>query len=127
MSSDLVAYAAGVKVDVDVPLKRPQEIVRILHSTRTSSPMLFIGCSDGTLRSYVIDERTGCVHWQADYKRLFHICCRFLDIWSVFATIIVNRLKLYDLLLFSNTHTAVWDERKDAMVYGLIKSNTLSR
>ncbi|CAH0492427.1 unnamed protein product [Peronospora farinosa] len=133
MSSDLVAYAAGVQVDVDVPLKRPQQIIRLLHSTRGSSPMLFIGCLDGTLRSYVLDERTGSMHWQADYKRLFHICCNFLDIWGVFATIIDNRLKLYDLPLFNNTHAVVRDELKDAILFtvneeaktlcALIKSN----
>ncbi|CAI5733593.1 unnamed protein product [Peronospora destructor] len=70
MSSDLVVYAAGVQVDVDVPLTRLQQTIRLLHSTRASSPMLFIGCLDGTLRSYVIDERTDCVHWQADYNAI---------------------------------------------------------
>ncbi|CAI5733567.1 unnamed protein product [Peronospora destructor] len=135
MSSDLVAYAAGAQVDVDVPLKRLQQTIRLFHSTRASSPMLFIGCLDGTLRSYVIDERTDCVHWQADYKRLFHICCGFLDIWGVFATIIDNRLRLYDLPLFSNTHAVVRNEITDAILFtvyeeaktlcALIKSNTL--
>ncbi|CAI5733608.1 unnamed protein product [Peronospora destructor] len=135
MSSDLVVYAAGVQVDVDVPLTRLQQTIRLLHSTRASSPMLFIGCLDGTLRSYVIDERTDCVHWQADYKRLFHICCGFLDIWGVFATIIDNRLRLYDLPLFSNAHAVVRNEITDAILFtvyeeaktlcALIKSNTL--
>ncbi|POM77100.1 Hypothetical protein PHPALM_5571 [Phytophthora palmivora] len=62
-------------VEVEGPPKRPAQTERLLYSLRAwndLSPLVFIGTSDGTLRSYVADGRAGFLRWHADYKRLFH-------------------------------------------------------
>ncbi|EGZ17790.1 hypothetical protein PHYSODRAFT_331721 [Phytophthora sojae] len=115
------AYAPGARVEVDGPPKRPQQTERVLRSLRAwgeLSPLLFTGASaDGTLRSYVADERAGLLRWQADYKRLFHANATFLDAWGVFATLADNRLKLLDLPLQSNPQL---DGARDAGGRGLV-------
>lgn len=108
-------------MEVDGPPKRPQQTERVLRSLRAwgeLSPLLFTGASaDGTLRSYVADERAGLLRWQADYKRLFHANATFLDAWGVFATLADNRLKLLDLPLQSNPQL---DGARDAGGRGLV-------
>ncbi|KAH7484779.1 hypothetical protein KRP22_005943 [Phytophthora ramorum] len=133
------AYAPAAPVEVEGPPKRPAQTERLLHSLRAwgeLSPLLFVGASDGTLRSYVADGRAGFLRWQADYKRLFHACSIFLDGWGVFATIADNRLKLLDLPLQSNGQLdGARDDTKGAMLFAaheeaktlcvLLKNNTL--
>ncbi|KAF4037631.1 Vacuolar sorting protein 39 domain 2 [Phytophthora infestans] len=141
MSSDHApgaAYAAGVTVEVEGPPKRPNQTERLLCSLRVRgdlSPLLFVGSSDGNLRSYVSDGRAGVLRWQADYKRLFHACCVFLDHWGVFITLTDNRLKLVDLPLQSDPQILDREDTKGAILFAtheeaktlcvLLKTNTL--
>ncbi|POM71058.1 Hypothetical protein PHPALM_12425, partial [Phytophthora palmivora] len=133
------AYAPGVMVEVEGPPKRPAQTERLLYSLRAwndLSPLVFIGTSDGTLRSYVADGRAGFLRWHADYKRLFHACCMFLDDWGVFATIADNRVKLVDLPLQNQKLDGSGrDDTKGAVLFAahqeaktmcvLLKTNTL--
>ncbi|KAL3667087.1 hypothetical protein V7S43_008029 [Phytophthora oleae] len=99
------AYTAGARVEVEDPPKRPNQTERLLCSLRARddlSPLLFVGSSDGMLRSYGTDGRAGVLRWQADYKRLFHVCSVFLDAWGVMATLVDGRLKLLELPLQSS-------------------------
>ncbi|KAG7394828.1 Vam6/Vps39-like protein [Phytophthora boehmeriae] len=114
------AYASGVSVEVEGPPKRPAQTERLLHSLvpwDDLSPLLFVGSSDGTLRSYVTDTRLTSLRLQSEHKRLFHACCGFLDSWGVFATLSDNRLKLYDLPLQSNPQL---NGSRDAATRGLV-------
>ncbi|KAG7386687.1 Vam6/Vps39-like protein [Phytophthora pseudosyringae] len=138
------AYAPGAVVEVEGPPKRPTQTERVLRSLCAwgdLSPLLFVGASDGTLRSYVADGRAGSLRWQADYKRLSHACCVFLDQWGVFATLGDSRLKLLDLPLQSNPQLdgarglVARDDTKGAALFAaheeaktlcvLLKTNTL--
>ncbi|KAG2771477.1 hypothetical protein JG687_00006179 [Phytophthora cactorum] len=125
MSSNLAsaaAYAAGAAVEVEGPPKRPNQTERLLYSLRVRgdlSPLLFVGSSDGTLRSYVSDGRAGVLRWQADYKRLFHSCCVFLDHWGVFVTLADNRLKLVDLPLKSDPQLIDREDTKGAVLFAV--------
>ncbi|KAE9355805.1 hypothetical protein PF008_g3900 [Phytophthora fragariae] len=132
------AYAAGVHFEVDVAPKRPQQTERLLRSLRARddlSPLLFVGASDGTLRSFAADERGGSLRWQADHKRLFHASSSFLDSWGVLATLADNRLKLLELPLASNSLESSRDDTKGAVQLAaheaaktlcvLLKSHTL--
>ncbi|RLN20868.1 hypothetical protein BBO99_00005445 [Phytophthora kernoviae] len=120
MAEASAAYASSVSVEVEGPPKRPAQTECLLHSLYPCddlSPLLFIGSSDGTLRSYVTDSRLTSFRLQSDYKRLFHVCCGFLDSWGVFATLTDNRLKFYDLPLQSNPQL---DGSRDSAAHGLI-------
>ncbi|TDH67330.1 hypothetical protein CCR75_003132 [Bremia lactucae] len=116
----VAAYAAGIAMEVEGPPKHPRQTERLLHSLRVRgdlSPLLFIGLSDGTLRSYVVDGRVGVLRWQADYKRLYHASCVVLDGWGVFITIIDNRLKLAELPLQNNPQLTERDDTKGAVLF----------
>ncbi|CAI5720829.1 unnamed protein product [Hyaloperonospora brassicae] len=128
-------YAAGARVAIDSAPKRPHLIQRLLYSSYDTSGLLFAGSSDGSLRSYEVDERVGVVRWQADHKRLFHASCVFLDSWGVFITILDSRLKIFDLPLRSIDSSVLWDDTKGAVLFAvheqvktlcvLLKSNAL--
>lgn len=137
-SADSTAYAPSAVVEVEGPPKRPHQTERLLSSLCVRSdlsPLIFVGSSDGTLRSYVVDGRVGVLRWQADYKRLYHSCCVFLDSWGLFATLTDNRLKLVDLPVQSNFQWIDRDDTKGAVLFAaheaaktlcvLLKSNML--
>jgi hypothetical protein len=140
MSMSASAYAPALSVAVEGPPKRPAQTERLLYSRCAwgeLSPLLFVGASDGTLRSYAADGRAGFLRWQADYKRLFHSCSVFLDAWRVLATLADGRLKLLDLPLQSNANLdgVARDDTKGAVLLAaherartlavLLKTNTL--
>uniref|UniRef100_M4BMQ5 Anaphase-promoting complex subunit 4 WD40 domain-containing protein n=1 Tax=Hyaloperonospora arabidopsidis (strain Emoy2) TaxID=559515 RepID=M4BMQ5_HYAAE len=112
-------YAASAPAAVDRALKHPHLIERVLHSSYASSSLLSIGSSDGTLRSYEMDERASIARWQATHKRLFHSSCAFLDHWGVFITILDSRLKVFDLPLQMGDSGVARDDTKGAALFAV--------
>uniref|UniRef100_K3WM53 CNH domain-containing protein n=1 Tax=Globisporangium ultimum (strain ATCC 200006 / CBS 805.95 / DAOM BR144) TaxID=431595 RepID=K3WM53_GLOUD len=104
------AYDA-TDVDVDKPLKKPQQIEAMLASRVAwgdIAPLLFFGTSDGTLHSYVPSagaQGSASVSYlraHTAYKKVFHACAQFLDSWGVFLTLVDTKMTLYALPLQSN-------------------------
>ncbi|KAF1331200.1 Vacuolar assembly/sorting proteins vps39/vam6/vps3, partial [Globisporangium splendens] len=109
-ATSALAYDA-TDVDVDKPLKKPQQIEALLASRVAwgdIAPLLFFGTSDGTLHSYVpsagAQGSTSVTYLRAHtaYKKVFHACAQFLDSWGVFLTLVDTKMTLYALPLQSN-------------------------
>ncbi|KAJ0409891.1 hypothetical protein P43SY_005785 [Pythium insidiosum] len=97
-------------VEVDKPLKRPQQIEALLSSGVAWSelaPLVFMGTSDGSLHCFVPANPNGALsflRWHATYKKLYHASAQFLDAWGVYLTVTDAKLALYTLPLHSNPH-----------------------
>lgn len=110
-----------LEVDVDKPVKKPQQIETLLTSRVAwgdVAPLVFFGTSDSTLHCYVpstgssssssTTTATGAVgqltylRWHSSYKKAYHACAQFLDSWGVYLTLYDAKLALYALPLQGN-------------------------
>lgn len=110
-----------LEVDVDKPVKKPQQIETLLTSRVAwgdVAPLVFFGTSDSTLHCYVpstgsssspsTTAATGGVgqltylRWHSSYKKAYHACAQFLDSWGVYLTLYDAKLALYALPLQNN-------------------------
>lgn len=114
-----------LEVDVDKPVKKPQQIETLLTSRVAwgdVAPLVFFGTSDSTLHCYVpstgsssasssFTAATGgstsvgqltYLRWHSSYKKAYHACAQFLDSWGIYLTLYDAKLALYALPLQSN-------------------------
>ncbi|GAB9472257.1 Vacuolar assembly/sorting proteins vps39/vam6/vps3 [Globisporangium polare] len=104
-----------LEVDVDKPVKKPQQIEALLTSRVAwgdVAPLVFFGTSDSTLHCYVPSTATAAatgavgqltyLRWHSSYKKAYHACAQFLDSWGVYLTLYDAKLTLYALPLQSN-------------------------